>query len=43
MQKLAKDGWFTATARGRYPLVGLVQGYISYLQDEEPQGFQECR
>lgn len=32
IQQLAKEGHIPRAARGRYPLVGSVQGYIRYLR-----------
>lgn len=34
VQKLAKDGWIPKAERGRYSLIGVVQGYINFLKDE---------
>lgn len=34
LQYLAKDGWVKRAGPGRWPLVGLVQGYVKYLKDE---------
>jgi phage terminase Nu1 subunit (DNA packaging protein) len=34
IQQLAKDGWIKPAGRGKWPLVGLVQGYIDFLKDE---------
>lgn len=34
IQKLAKDGWIPKAERGRYSLIGVVQGYINFLKDE---------
>ena len=35
VRKLVREGWITALGRGSYPLVGVVQGYIKFLKDEE--------
>ena len=35
VRQLAKDGWIPKAARGKYPLVGVVQGYIKFLKDEQ--------
>ncbi len=32
IQQLAKEGIIPKAARGRYPLLGAVQGYVRYLQ-----------
>lgn len=32
LQQLAKDGFIPKNRRGKYPLVGSVQGYIRYLR-----------
>lgn len=34
VQKLTKDGWIPKSERGRYSLIGVVQGYINFLKDE---------
>ncbi len=34
IDQLVADGWIPKTARGQYPLVGVVQGYIRFLKDE---------
>lgn len=34
IQQLAADGWIKAAGRGKWPLVGTVQGYIAFLKDE---------
>lgn len=35
VRQLSKDGWIPKVGRGRYPLAGSVQGYISFLKDEQ--------
>lgn len=35
VRQLAKMGYVPKAARGKYPLVGLVQGYIKFLKDDE--------
>lgn len=35
VQQLARDGWIPRAAGGGYPTVGVVQGYIRFLQDEQ--------
>ncbi len=39
IQQLAKLGYIPKSSRGKYPLVGSVQGYIRYLraQEKEPE------
>jgi phage terminase Nu1 subunit (DNA packaging protein) len=34
IQKLAKEGWIPKAERGKYSLIGVVQGYVNYLKDE---------
>lgn len=34
IQQLAKDGWIKSAGRGKWSLVGVVQGYIDFLKDE---------
>ena len=38
VQYLVKEGVIPKDERGRYPLVGSIQGYIHYLQSKEKQG-----
>lgn len=38
VQQLAKEGVIPKALRGEYNLVGCVQGYIRYLQEEARQG-----
>ena len=33
IQQLAKDEIIPRAARGKYPLLGVIQGYVAYLQD----------
>jgi phage terminase Nu1 subunit (DNA packaging protein) len=33
IQQLAKDSVIPKSARGKYPLIGTIQGYVKYLQD----------
>ena len=33
IQQLAKEGVIPKAARGKYPLIGVIQGYVSYLQE----------
>lgn len=35
VQQLASQEWIPKEGRGKYPLVGAVQGYIKFLQDEQ--------
>lgn len=35
VQQLAKDGIISKPLKGKYDLVGCVQGYIRYLQDRD--------
>jgi hypothetical protein len=35
VRQLAKMDYVPKAARGKYPLIGLVQGYIRFLKDEE--------
>lgn len=35
LQQLAKEGFIPKAARGKYPLIGAVQGYIRYLKARE--------
>jgi hypothetical protein len=35
VRQLAKDGYIQRPAKNTYPLVGVVQGYIRFLKDEE--------
>ena len=35
LRQLAAEGFIPKAERGRYPLVGVVQGYIKFLNDEE--------
>jgi len=34
LQQLVKEGWITRAGRGGYSVVGVVHGYIDFLQDE---------
>jgi phage terminase Nu1 subunit (DNA packaging protein) len=34
IQKLSKDGWIVRPDRGKYSLIGVVQGYVNFLKDE---------
>ena len=34
IEALAKDGHIPRAAKGKYPLVGVVQGYVNFLKDE---------
>jgi phage terminase Nu1 subunit (DNA packaging protein) len=38
VQRLAKDGIIPKAARGKYELVGCVQGYVRYLQERAMGG-----
>lgn len=38
VRQLGKDGYFTKNGRGQFPMVGVVQGYIRFLKDEERRG-----
>lgn len=33
IQQLAKDGTIPKAARGKYPLIGTIKGYVKFLQD----------
>ena len=33
IQQLAKEGVIPKSARGKYPLIGVIQGYVGYLQE----------
>lgn len=33
IQQLAKDGIIPKAARGKYPLIGTIKGYVKYLQE----------
>ena len=33
IQQLAKDGIIPRAARGKYPLIGTIQGYVKFLQE----------
>jgi hypothetical protein len=35
IQMLAKEGWIAKADRGRYPLVGLIHGYIDWRDDAD--------
>lgn len=35
IRQLVSEGWIPKAARNAYPLVGLVQGYIRFLKDEQ--------
>lgn len=35
LRRLVGDGWIRTTDDGQYTLVGLVQGYINDLKDEQ--------
>ena len=46
LQQLANEGWFAVAERGRYPLVGTVQGYIKYLKEgarDQNRGSEQAR
>ena len=35
VRQLVRDGYIPRTARDAYPLVGVVQGYLRFLRDDE--------
>lgn len=35
IQQLAKDGVIPKSGRGKYPLLGTVRGYVTYLQERQ--------
>lgn len=40
VRQLSRDGWIPKAARGIYPLVGSVHGYIDFLRDEARRSTQ---
>ena len=42
VRQLSRDGWIPKAARGLYPLVGSVQGYIDFLRDEARRSNQNA-
>lgn len=43
VRQLVRDGYIPRTARDTYPLVGVVQGYLRFLRDDERRSSRSAR